>query len=347
LAIDSGAVEYKRKSDFQNRKAMDIQATIQQAQSALNRNDTASARSLLKSIIQQEPGNVAAWLLLADAIEQPDRAKQCLERVLKLDPFNPIALKKLDELENPFAELYAFDQPPATETAPFSAPTAAFELESEPEQQPELSATPAFTTGFEGFDFSETPEKPESASPTPKPSAPRPKKSTQKKVKKKPPPKKTRWLEISLIVIVVMCLCVVGAVLIGQSAGAFQFQTQPQVTPTVEDVRYVIFENINAANAEDIDRYMETIHPRATGRTYTQETLEDLNGKFDLSYEVSNIKIMRMEDEEADVYMVLTTKKIRGPEFRNNRLALVMTLRLYEGSWKIYGQEVTDTQYLD
>jgi len=323
---------------------MDIQAALQQVQSDLARNETSQALAGLKAIIQQDPGNVEAWLLMADAIEQPDRAKQCLERVLKLDPFNPIALKKLEELENPFTELYAYDEPPAAETPEVGA--APFPSETEPEPVPAEAAAPAFTSDLEtGFDFSETPNEAVSPPPVKKPT--RPKKATRVKAKKKPPKKKTPWLEISLIVVIVLCLCVVGGVLLGQNADLFETQTQPQVTPTVEDVRYVIFENINSANAEDIDRYMDTIHPRAIGRAYTRETLEDLNGKYDLSYEVSNIEVRRLEADEADVFMVLTTKKINGPAFRDNRLALVMTLKMYEGSWKIWDQEVTDTQYLD
>ena len=118
-------------------------------------------------------------------------------------------------------------------------------------------------------------------------------------------------------------------------------------TPTPEDIYWVIYENIRASNYEDIDRYMSTIHSRSPGYQVTKNGIEDIFSDYDLSYRVSNLRVIEQEKNSAKIYFVLTTKRINGPAFRDNRVYGEMTLRKEDGRWKIYNQDINNVEYLD
>ena len=42
----------------------------------------------------------------------------------------------------------------------------------------------------------------------------------------------------------------------------------------------------------------------------------------------------------------MTTTEISGPPFRNNRITAVMELHKVNEAWKIYGQSVSNIEYL-
>jgi len=54
-----------------------------------------------------------------------------------------------------------------------------------------------------------------------------------------------------------------------------------------------------AANAEDIDSYLETIHPKSSGRLLTRTTMKGLFDDYDLSYSVAGLEVLEMIEEEA------------------------------------------------
>jgi len=92
---------------------------------------------------------------------------------------------------------------------------------------------------------------------------------------------------------------------------------------------------------------MDTIHSKASGRLLTRTALQGLFDEYDLRYDVYGLQILEQTDDEARVAFTLVTRKIRGPEFENNKITGVMTLRLDDGAWKIYNQEVADVTYID
>jgi hypothetical protein len=323
---------------------MDIADSLNQARVAVESNKPQQATGILRKVIQQDPRNVDAWLLLADILENPDHARQSLERVLKLDPGNAIAREKLDLLNDPFADLFAFTQdgemdgsqvPPESTV---SYETLKFETSEHEAAMPEEPL------------YGEEPVMPQRSQPVapliaqsegipkPQPAVVRP----QNRKPKQPQKKSSHWLEISLGVIVVMILCVILFAIIGQSD---LLKTSP--TPTPQDPRGVIVTNMNTANAEDLDGYMETIHSKASGRLLTRTAMQGLFNEYDLRYDVYGLQILEQTEDEARVAFTLVTRKIRGPEFANNKIVGVMILRLDDGAWKIFNQEVTSVTYLD
>ena len=57
------------------------------------------ASALLQPLVKQEPNNADAWWLLANAVTEPDDARNALENVLRLTPNHPEARDLLDQLK--------------------------------------------------------------------------------------------------------------------------------------------------------------------------------------------------------------------------------------------------------
>ena len=105
---------------------------LRQAQEILQKEDRVNARTLLVRLIEQEPRNVQAWMLLAEAVDTKEQAIYCLERALKLDPQNTTTLKWLSIL-NP-------DKDSLSEPEHPSAPAAGSPEEKLPIKPAEVTA---------------------------------------------------------------------------------------------------------------------------------------------------------------------------------------------------------------
>ena len=72
---------------------------LQQAIAAIKAGDDETGQQLLAQAINADPQNEVAWLLMADIVESTDHRRECLERVLKLNPSSEQAKQGLLELE--------------------------------------------------------------------------------------------------------------------------------------------------------------------------------------------------------------------------------------------------------
>src|SRR5512134_1145965 len=76
-----------------------MQPLVQSAIDAANRGENNKALELCKQALAANPNDVDAWLVVAAVVEQPERKRQCLNRVLSLDPTNEIARDELLEMD--------------------------------------------------------------------------------------------------------------------------------------------------------------------------------------------------------------------------------------------------------
>lgn len=315
---------------------MDIQGAIYQAKKAAGENDIATAQKILKKIINQDPNNVDAWLTLADIVEKPELTIKCLQWVLKIDPENKAARQRLHSLglTTPDPEIGKKQ----AESAPQSL-----------EDRLQSVAQP----GVENGDPWEiAPQIPSTSRTNPSAAIAPPKQKQEMRIAKNRPqkPKKSgRWLEFSLIgVLVVMAVCVCGLfVFLPKNVTGQGEQPPEEAASPIENPAEVIFDNIRASNAESVPHYMATIHSKSPSYQSTKEMTEQAFGLFDLSYRVSGVKILKQNENEVVVAFTLTTQKIRGPSFRDNRITGDMILRKEDGKWKIYNQVVHDIKYLN
>lgn len=72
---------------------------LQQAISAIKAGNEKAGQRLLAQIIKADPKNEVAWLWMSTALDDSQKKKQCLQRVLQINPANETARKGLAQLE--------------------------------------------------------------------------------------------------------------------------------------------------------------------------------------------------------------------------------------------------------
>ena len=139
-----------------------------------------------------------------------------------------------------------------------------------------------------------------------------------------------------------LVLCgLVGAAIIGKSL----ISSRPAESP--DEMVQVVFDNVIAANRENLGAYMATAHPDSPGYKTTQATIQIAFSHYDLLHEIFVLEMVEQDKSEAVISSVLTGRRVRGPAFPDNSVTGEMTPRKCEGEWRIYDQRVDDVQYLN
>src|SRR4030042_2349733 len=103
---------------------------LQDAMSAEQRGDITLAKQLLSQALIQDPNNETAGMLMAEAVEDVRLRRNCLERVLAINPDNIFASTTLTKLD----------------TSPLSPVTRG--ERDKPLTPPKIDKTPPFTPSF-------------------------------------------------------------------------------------------------------------------------------------------------------------------------------------------------------
>jgi hypothetical protein len=78
---------------------MQRDSKLRDAVANIKAGDKQAARSILVPILRSEPQNEIAWLLLSYAVDEKEYKRDCLERVLEINPANEKARKRLAEID--------------------------------------------------------------------------------------------------------------------------------------------------------------------------------------------------------------------------------------------------------
>jgi len=76
---------------------LSVDELLQQGKQAANDHDNALARRLLSQVVRRDPANEQGWLWLSGVVEEPERIRYCLERVLAINPANVHATAALED----------------------------------------------------------------------------------------------------------------------------------------------------------------------------------------------------------------------------------------------------------
>lgn len=85
---------------------------LAQARAALSAGRRDEARILLISLVREDPTNIAAWLWLSGALDDVSQRRECLERVLAIDPNHAAARHGLEVLDMQTVADTAEETPP-------------------------------------------------------------------------------------------------------------------------------------------------------------------------------------------------------------------------------------------
>jgi hypothetical protein len=142
--------------------------------------------------------------------------------------------------------------------------------------------------------------------------------------------------------VVVCCLAVAGVAVFSPDSPLLK---PAEPTPSADQLFNVLYQNTRAANDENVAAYMATIHPNSPSYRQTESALRDMFSQYDLEFYFYDLQLTSLKSNEARIHFSLSTRKIRGPAFRNNVVVGTMILKPDNGTWKIYDQVVDDVQY--
>jgi hypothetical protein len=92
-----------------------VHASLDDAAALINRAQFAQAREVLAGQLRRNVRNAQAWFLLSQCVESDEQRRQCLRRVLALDPDHSLAVALLERLNS--ADITADAAEPARVTA--------------------------------------------------------------------------------------------------------------------------------------------------------------------------------------------------------------------------------------
>ncbi len=110
---------------------------LQEAQVAKQNGDISLAKQLISQALIQQPSNEAAWMLMSEVVEDVRLRRNCLERVLAINPKNAIASDALSRLNtSPLSPVSRGErdipiEPPRLEKVPPFTPPFTWEGEQE------------------------------------------------------------------------------------------------------------------------------------------------------------------------------------------------------------------------
>lgn len=120
-----------------------------------------------------------------------------------------------------------------------------------------------------------------------------------------------------------------------------------QANNQIEAIKAAVYENVRALQREDLEAYLATIDPGSPVFETTKALTQALFNNYDLKYELNSIEVISTAGNEAKVRVTQTTRKIAGPDFRDNRVVAIHTLRKSNGRWKLFRTDVEKIEYLN
>lgn len=114
-----------------------------------------------------------------------------------------------------------------------------------------------------------------------------------------------------------------------------------------KEVISFIEKNLQYFNDEDLDAYMDTIFKESLIYEPIKIAIKQAFETYDFNVTSDKIEVLEIDDETAKVKVVQVIKKVEGPEFKNNKSNVVLTLIKTEDGWKVTNQEVKGVEYID
>jgi len=104
---------------------------------------------------------------------------------------------------------------------------------------------------------------------------------------------------------------------------------------------------VKALNRRDAPGALAMMHPDAPDLARIRATTEQITAVADLLYILRDLQLESADENEAKVRFTMVTQKVSGPEFRNNRVEGIRTLKKHHGEWKNYSTQVSKVEFLD
>ena len=112
-------------------------------------------------------------------------------------------------------------------------------------------------------------------------------------------------------------------------------------------IEELIKSNAALFEKEDLEGYIATLDPESPEIADTKTMMAELFSKYNLKIKIESIRVLKVNEDKADVEVEQVTEKVTGGDFRNNRVKIVHHLKKINGAWKIGGSDTIRIEYFD
>ncbi len=106
------------------------------------------------------------------------------------------------------------------------------------------------------------------------------------------------------------------------------------------EILKVLQRNLDATQNENVEGVLKTIHEDSPQLSSTKGGMEYVFKNYNMKYELEEVKIISITNEEVKAIYQQTTKALSGTGFTNTRSIGIHTLmKSKDGNWKIFGTE--------
>ena len=112
------------------------------------------------------------------------------------------------------------------------------------------------------------------------------------------------------------------------------------------DILEVIERNLQAAEKEDFDAWIQTYHEQARSCKARGSEMLECFRVYDMKYALEQAKVLERSDNEAKVYFIQLNRTVSGPDNNDKKITGVHIMKKSYGKWKIYDTEVKQIQEL-
>jgi hypothetical protein len=108
-----------------------------------------------------------------------------------------------------------------------------------------------------------------------------------------------------------------------------------------------ILTNLHGLEKENLDLAMASIDPDSAIYQSTKNLTREFFKTYDIDYEISDLVVTSKTSSEAAVHFVQVTRKLSGPDFRDNRVEGEHLLHKKDGKWLVYQTRPDKIDYLN
>lgn len=113
------------------------------------------------------------------------------------------------------------------------------------------------------------------------------------------------------------------------------------------EIEVLLNENLRATEAEDMDAMLETMHTQSPAYEQTQMVASSLFPQYDLKFENKVYRYIGMDRDYAIARFEFCSKKVAGPDFKDNCLDTFHIFKKEDGNWKIWSQAILKIEFIN
>lgn len=113
------------------------------------------------------------------------------------------------------------------------------------------------------------------------------------------------------------------------------------------ELKALVAENMVATQAENMQNMMATIHSQAPAYGVTMQQMQPIFQTYDLHYETLSFNYIGKDQDYAVARVKQRTRKVSGPDFKDNEIDMIQIYRQDQGKWKIWSQAILNVNFLE